>query len=264
MRKCFIIIIFFLPLFLFSSCYRYSFDYKELLNSNNYSELYEVSSNNLRNKMTEDSLYYKTVACYYLDRNEECIKLANLYLSMYTDNRTNVLKMMLYKGSHEKAYEAGNELYVQNNLSPNDKIQYFKVITSLNKTEETRYLINEIEDILPPYDYALAVIQGENSNATILKALKKLYEDEGTSAHYLMLVKNALDLFYNREYTEITNQFLATTFNGNPQYAQIIGDYFYNIKDYEQAISYWVYTKEMYPTAFDVRMKMIRGLQSQT
>lgn len=263
MRKCFLTIIFLLSLLFFVSCHRNSIDYKGLLSSNQYEELYKAASESLNTKVSEEALYYKTAASYYLDKDSECSLLADLYLSMYSDNRSNVLKMVLYKGSLEKAYEAGKELYGSNNMSSSDKIQYFKILTRLEKIDEAKYLINEIEDILPPYDYAYAVINGKYTSSVILKALKKLLDDEGISMRYLVLAKTALEILQVRDYRELTNQFLATSFNGNPQYAQMIGDYFYNLNELDQAMSYWVYSKEMYPTAFEARMKMIRGPQSQ-
>ena len=82
-----------------------------------------------------------------------------------------------------------------------------------------------------------------------------LYDSEGISNNFISMVNKAFNIFSKREYRVKTESFIKETFDGNAQYALIIGDFFYSISEIEKAMYYWNYAKDMYPNAYRNRVE---------
>ena len=82
-----------------------------------------------------------------------------------------------------------------------------------------------------------------------------LYKSEGISNNFLSIADKAFNIFSKREYRVKPQGFIERTFDGNAQYALIIGDFYFNIQDKDKAIYYWNYAKDMYPNAYRTRIE---------
>ncbi|MBQ0071211.1 MAG: hypothetical protein KBS81_05050 [Spirochaetales bacterium] len=252
MRKVTYLILFLL-LLLFSSCEK-EINYKSYINSNSYQELYEVTTTQLEKSLSTDALYYKAVACYYLDKEEECANLTNLCLKLSSDDRTRLLKMLLYKGALDEACTSGAELYQLNVMNSSDKVQYYRVLLKNNQMDTARSLIDELHGILTPYEYAYAVVTNKYPTQTMLDATLEVYRDEGITTRFLTLTKEILTIGTDRLHDKMLEAFIDETFDGSPQYALILGDFYYDNGYKNKALSYWAYIKDLFPTAYATRV----------
>ena len=202
----------------------------------------------------KESLYYYSLSSYYTGAYKDAVDASRLYILMYDKNSPVILKILLYKGISQEAYDAGKRINELNALNSSDKIQLFKVLNDLNYVDEASLLISDLKDTLPVYDYCFALINGNATSMQLLESLEMLYEEEGVSNNFISFADKVFKIFTNREYRTKPQPFIEKTFDGNAQYSMIIGDFYYRISDVEKALYYWDFAKDMYPNAYKTRI----------
>ena len=205
--------------------------------------------------LEKEALYYNAISLYYTGNYVKAVDSSRLYVLMYDDNNPVILKILLYKGVKEEAYSAGLVLFQNKAMNSSDKTQYFKVLNDLGRIDEASMMISDLMESLPVYDYCFALINGNATSMLILESLEMLYDSEGISNNFISMVNKAFNIFSKREYRVKPESFIKETFDGNAQYALIIGDFFYSISEIEKAMYYWNYAKDMYPNAYRNRVE---------
>ena len=205
--------------------------------------------------LEKEALYYNAISLYYTGNYVKAVDSSRLYVLMYDDNNPVILKILLYKGVKEEAYSAGLVLFQNKAMNSSDKTQYFKVLNDLGRIDEASMMISDLKESLPVYDYCFALINGNATSMLILESLEMLYDSEGISNNFISMVNKAFNIFSKREYRVKPESFIKETFDGNAQYALIIGDFFYSISEIEKAMYYWNYAKDMYPNAYRNRVE---------
>ena len=205
--------------------------------------------------LEKEALYYNALSLYYTGNYKEAVDAARIYILMYDKSSPVILKILLYKGVSQEAYSAGEVLFDLNAMNSSDKIQFFKVLNDLGRIDEAGLLISDLKNSLPVYDYCFALINGNATSMLILESLEMLYKSEGISNNFLSIADKAFNIFSKREYKVKPQGFIESTFDGNAQYALIIGDFYYKIQDKDKAIYYWNYAKDMYPNAYRTRIE---------
>ena len=205
--------------------------------------------------LEKEALYYNALSLYYTGNYKEAVDAARIYILMYDKSSPVILKILLYKGVSQEAYSAGEVLFDLNAMNSSDKIQFFKVLNDLGRIDEAGLLISDLKNSLPVYDYCFALINGNATSMLILESLEMLYKSEGISNNFLSIADKAFNIFSKREYKVKPQGFIESTFDGNAQYALIIGDFYYKIQDKDKAIYYWNYAKDMYPNAYKTRIE---------
>ena len=252
--KNYILVLCLLPLFLLSSCKDSSLS--DLAKDNQWNQVAIEAKRKIDDKGIEkESLYYYAIALYYTGQYEEAIHSARIYILMYDKSSPVILKILLYKGVSQEAYSAGEVLFDLNAMNSSDKIQFFKVLNDLGRIDEAGLLISDLKNSLPVYDYCFALINGNATSMLILESLEMLYKSEGISNNFLSIADKAFNIFSKREYRVKPQSFIEDTFDGNAQYALIIGDFYYSIMDKDKALYYWSYAKDMYPNAYRTRIE---------
>lgn len=243
-----------LPLILFSSCGKE--DYSDLAKQGEWQLLHDKTDLSIREDgISKDSLYYHSLSLYYTGEYEDAISSSRLYVTMYDPLSPAILKILLYKAPLLEAYEAGSLLLDQNVLNSSDKIQFFKLLVSLEKTEEASVILMELKEGLSLYDYCFAMINGGASSDDIFNGMRELYEREGVSKNFLAVADKAFIIFSNRQYFTVDlENFILGSSNGNPQYGLIIGDYHLALGNKDMAVKYWNYAEDTYPNAYETRM----------
>ena len=240
-------------LFLFS-CNKEDLD--DIAKTGDWERVKTLSTEILESKgLDKEPLFYNAVSLYYTGNYAKAVDSSRIYILMYEKNNPVILKILLYKGVPEEAYSSGEILKSLNAMNSSDKIQYFKVLNDLGRIDEASLLISDLKENLPIYDYCFALLNGNATSMQLLDSLDLLYEEEGVSNNFLSIVDKAFNLFTNREYRVKPQAFIEKTFDGNAQYALIIGDFFYRINDRQKANYYWNYAKDMYPNAYKTRIE---------
>ena len=252
--KNYFLVLCLLPLFLLSSCKDSSLS--DLAKDNQWNQVAIEAKSRIDEKgIDKETLYYYAIALYYTGQYEEAIHSARIYILMYDNSSPAILKILLYKASLEEAYEVGIKLKEEDLLNSSDKIQLFKIITSLGRESEEEEMRRELEATLSPYNYCFALLNAKSSSSNLISGLELLHENEGISTNFLYVVDKVFNLISTREDRGAIDSFIENTFDGNAQYALIIGDYYYKTNDNEKALSYWQKASSIYPNAYKTRLE---------
>ena len=230
-------------------------DLPGIAKTGDWEKVLTVSKEQIEQKgLEKESLYYNALSLYYTGSYDKAADASRLYIMMYDKSSPAILKVLLYKGRSEEAYEVGIVLKSMDALNSSDKIQLFKVLNDLNLIDEASALINDLKQSLPLFDYCFALINGNATSMQILESLEMLWSEEGVSSNFLSFADKAFSIFAAREYRTKTQTFIDKTFDGNPQYALIIGDFYQKICNKEKALEYWDYSKSDFPNAYKNRI----------
>ena len=231
-------------------------DLDDIAKTGDWERVKNISTETIESKgLEKEALYYNALSLYYTGNYKNAVDSARIYILMYDKNSPVILKILLYKGVSQEAYSAGEILFELNAMNSSDKIQFFKVLNDLGRIDEAGLLISDLKESLPVYDYCFALINGNATSMLIQESLEMLYKEEGISNNFLSIADKAFDIFSKREYRAKPQSFIESTFDGNAQYALIIGDFYYKIQDKDKAIYYWNYAKDMYPNAYKTRIE---------
>ena len=231
-------------------------DLDDIAKTGDWDKVKDITTEIIESKgLEKEALYYNALSLYYTGNYKEAVDAARIYILMYDKSSPVILKILLYKGVSQEAYSAGEVLFDLNAMNSSDKIQFFKVLNDLGRIDEAGLLISDLKNSLPVYDYCFALINGNATSMLILESLEMLYKSEGISNNFLSIADKAFNIFSKREYSVKPQGFIESTFDGNAQYALIIGDFYYKIQDKDKAIYYWNYAKDMYPNAYKTRIE---------
>lgn len=231
-------------------------DLDDIAKTGDWDRVKEITTDLIESKgLEKKALYYNALSLYYTGNYKGAVDSARIYILMYDKTSPVILKILLYKGFSQEAYSAGEILFDLNAMNSSDKIQFFKVLNDLGRIDEAGLLITDLKESLPVYDYCFALINGNATSMLIEESLEMLYKEEGISNNFLSIADKAFNIFSNREYRVKPQAFIESTFDGNAQYALIIGDFYYKIQDKDKAIYYWNYAKDMYPNAYKTRIE---------
>lgn len=231
-------------------------DLDDIAKTGDWERVKNISTETIESKgLEKEALYYNALSLYYTGNYKNAVDSARIYILMYDKTSPVILKILLYKGVSQEAYSAGEILFELNAMNSSDKIQFFKVLNDLGRIDEAGLLISDLKESLPVYDYCFALINGNATSMLIQESLEMLYKEEGISNNFLSIADKAFNIFSKREYRAKPQSFIESTFDGNAQYALIIGDFYYKIQDKDKAIYYWNYAKDMYPNAYKTRIE---------
>ena len=238
----------------FVSCNKNDLD--DIAKTGDWERVKNISTETIESKgLEKEASYYNPLSLYYTGNYKNAVDSARIYILMYDKTSPVILKILLYKGVSQEAYSAGEILFELNAMNSSDKIQFFKVLNDLGRIDEAVLLISDLKESLPVYDYCFALINGNATSMLIQESLEMLYKEEGISNNFLSIADKAFNIFSKREYRANPQSFIESTFDGNAQYALIIGDFYYKIQDKDKAIYYWNYAKDMYPNAYKTRIE---------
>ena len=231
-------------------------DLDDIAKTGDWDRVKELTTEIIETKgLEKEALYYNALSLYYTKSYNDAVDAARIYILMYDKTNPIILKILLYKGISQEAYSAGETLIELNAMNSNDKIQFFKVLNDLDRIDEAALLISDLKNSLPVYNYCFALINGNATSMLILESLEMLYKEEGISNNFLSIADKAFNIFSNREYRVKPQSFIEDTFDGNAQYALIIGDFYFSIMEKDKALYYWSYAKDMYPNAYRTRIE---------
>lgn len=258
--KRILLIFLFLPLF-FSSCSKENIS--ELYKAGVYEQVFEITSELCAEKFQEEALYYKAMSANRLGYREESVNAASLYILLYSkpsDEKLVMERIVLHYGASMIALEAAELLQEETIPTKEDSIQIYKVLNDNKLYTKANTFLNEIYTSLSTLEYVFCMINGGASVDRIISGIEELYAEEGVSDNLLSVLRLLLPkLVEDGNYSTIES-FLVRTFNGDPDYGVIIGDFYYDIKNLDKMNYYWNFALSSYPEAIQTRLKIAGNL----
>ncbi len=248
-----------LCLLFLSSCSKINLE--KLYNSGDYQAVYDSSTELLKEEFSSSALYYKALASYRLGFQSDAVNSARLFILLYpreADEKIAMERVVLHYGDMLSSLEAGEHLESDNMLSKEDSIQYYKVLIDNGLYTRATVFLRTLDSILNKAEFAFCLINGNAPIWQITYALDNLYSEEGCSTAFLSGVRAMISSLDPKTESNSVSIFLDRTFDGNSQYAIIIGDFYYSIKQYDKMRYYWNLAKEDYPEAIDVRLRIVK------
>lgn len=256
MRRIIIILLLLLSL---SSCE--SRNFKKLYESGSYELLYSKTSTKLSKGLNEEALYYNALASYKMNDFTTTAKRAELYYYIYEDeddeNRRSILRLMLYTAEPNLAYEAANELMESYKFNKADSVQYYKILNQIELYTAASKYLSEIRSSFTTAEVAFAVINADAQSWQILAAMEDLYKEEGVSENFLSAAKLAFPMMTKKEGLSSVELFISKTYNKEADYALLLGDFYFSIRDKDKALNYWSDAFKEYPNIVEERSKLI-------
>ena len=255
MARFFMTIIF--CLFFFSACSGDNLG--SLYDDQDFKSVYERSSLILKEKLDDEALYYEALSANRLGLYEDAVTAARLYALLFNDNydeARSMEKLVLHYGERDVALSAGESLLSKGSMDKEDLIQFYKVLMDNGLYTEANIFLEELSGKLTKVEYAFCLINGNAPIWQIINSIAEIYNSEGCSQNYLSAVRLAISKAESEIELESMELYLEQAFDGNTQFALIIGDFFYNLGNRKKMEYYWNLAKKDFPEAVDTRLRI--------
>lgn len=245
-------------LFFFASCSKSGISTS--YSSGEYENAYNKAVIMLSTRLDDDALFYKSLSASRLGYIDRCLDSARLYLLLFNKDNDRTIameRMILYYGNPSESLQVGEELYSRNSLTKDDSIQYYKLLMDSSQQDRANQLLENIYPTLTSSEYTFCLINGCAPTWQVLDSLRNLYKESGSSDVFLQLVRFAILKLDRETDLRMMQEFLEETFDGNTEYAIILGDFFYDANNSDKTRFYWNIAQSDYPEAIDVRLQVI-------
>lgn len=259
MRKLIVFIA--ILLFLFISCKEKEDSFFKEFQSGNYDNVLFLADSKLKDRLSDDALFYKAASYYHEGDYSGASDCAYLYLLIYNDDSAYYFDaadvLIRTSDNFSRILFAGEILYENGRLGRADYLNYYLAMINDGYEENARNFYNEISLNLNDYEKALFAVQSKRSSDIIVSSLETLYSSDSLSERFIALVKEAIPLLISRGDQEMLLNLISYGTASDPSYCLYIGDLYFSLGNLEMASLYWNSAAEVFPIQVDLRTRTL-------
>ena len=251
----------FLILPLLFSCSNDENSLSSLIDGGKYSEALAAADVILSEKLDEEALYTKLVSQLRMGMLRDAGKTASLYVMLFDENEEHLERALSavihFSGNDGFAAAAGERLSKLRPLGKSESMALFLRCIELGRIPDAEMIYRNIRSELSESENAYMLLRMEENPSLVLASLESLYGEQGSSAVYLRILREALRVFSMNGWGEMILPLAAQTYRGDPDIAIAIGDIYYSMKNYPAAADWWREAAEVRPSDWRMRMRLL-------